>query len=291
MFFKETFSKVLSDINSTYSTMTDFANVAKLDRSYISKYINQKLKNPPTPKQLEKIANASNNIITYEQLMRICGYFGNIRGDRLKSCRLRKNLSISEVANAVGTSSRKISFWENGHDYNIDFETSCKLADFYNVSFEWLSGFNVDEQNLSNKLKEISLPDENITKIPVLGIVKAGYNYLADENIIGYVTVNDSLNTNEFFALEVKGNSMEPLIYEKDIAIVKKQNDFENGDIVVALINGDEATIKRAYKTDDGLILQAINSSIQPLVFNKNDIETMPVRISGIVYNITRKFK
>ena len=74
MFDKETFSNVLKKINSTYSTMTEFAQKADFDRTYISKYINMKLDNPPSPKILEKIANASNNITSYVDLMIICGY-------------------------------------------------------------------------------------------------------------------------------------------------------------------------------------------------------------------------
>lgn len=140
MFFKDEFAEILSKINDSYSTMTEFANTAKLDRTYISKYINKKLSNPPTPKILEKIANASKGITSYEQLMRICGYFGNIRGDRLKSCRLSRNLSLSEVANTVGISTRKLSLWENGHDYNMDIETTEKLAKLYSVDFNWLFG-------------------------------------------------------------------------------------------------------------------------------------------------------
>ena len=129
-------------------------------------------------------------------------------------------------------------------------------------------------------------------KIPVLGVVKAGYDYLAEENVIGYVTVNDSsLKNEDFFALKVKGDSMVPDIYENDIAIIKKQNDFENGDYVVALINGEEATIKRGYKTDTGLLLQPVNSSFEPLIFNKYEINNIPVKIIGVVYNITRSFK
>ena len=74
MFNQNKFSNILSQINSTYSTMTDFGKKASFDRTYISKYINKKLKNPPTPKILEKIANASNGIISYNELMEICGY-------------------------------------------------------------------------------------------------------------------------------------------------------------------------------------------------------------------------
>ena len=84
---------------------------------------------------------------------------------------------------------------------------------------------------------------------------------------------------------------MENIIFEGDIAVVKKQNDFENGDIVVAIINGNEATIKKAYKTDNGLLLQPANASIEPLMFTKKEIEDIPVIIIGVVYNIIRKFK
>lgn len=144
---------------------------------------------------------------------------------------------------------------------------------------------------LENYKKFIKV-NEKVDKIPVLGIVKAGYDYLADENIIDYVSVTDSnLNNQDFFALKVKGNSMVPEIYENDIAIVKKQADFENGDYVVALINGEEATIKTGYKTDTGLLLRPANNAVPPLVFDKNDIEKLPVKIIGVVYNITRSFK
>lgn len=140
MFFKDNFSEILKAINNTYKNMTEFSENAKFDRTYISKYINKKLDNPPSPKILEKIANASNGITSYENLMRICGYFGNIRGDRLKSCRLSRNLSLDEVASKVEISTKKLSLWENGHDYNMDIKITEKLANLYNVDFNWLMG-------------------------------------------------------------------------------------------------------------------------------------------------------
>lgn len=74
MFNQYYFAYILKQINNSYDTMTDFGKSAAFDRTYISKYINQKLSNPPTPKILEKIAKASHGITTYEELMIICGY-------------------------------------------------------------------------------------------------------------------------------------------------------------------------------------------------------------------------
>lgn len=198
-------------------------------------------------------------------------------GEKLKRLRKEKNLSQIDLADKVGVTRSSIANYETGRNYPAN-DILTKFATLFNVSIDYLVDDNFN-----------GIPKNHI---PVLGIVKAGYNYLAEENIIGYVSINDNtLDSEDFFALVVKGNSMEPIIYEKDIAIVKKQEDFENGDIVVALINGEEATIKRAYKNERGIVLQPANPMIEPLEFNKNQIVNLPIKIIGIVYNITRKFK
>lgn len=180
-----------------------------------------------------------------------------------------------DLMNDLVLSSSTVSDWCNAKKYPR-MGTVQMLADYLEI----LKSDLIEERN------------KKTDKIPVLGIVKAGYDYLAEENIIGYISVNDnSLKSEDCFALKVKGNSMVPEIYENDIAIIKKQSDFENGDYVVALINGDEATLKRAYKTDTGLLLQPVNPSFAPLIFDKNDINTLPVEIIGVLYNITRSFK
>lgn len=79
MFDKDLFCEILKKINNEYDSMTEFAKAASLDRSYISKYINKKLNNPPTPKILSGIANASKSLVTYDELMDICGYL-NLSG-------------------------------------------------------------------------------------------------------------------------------------------------------------------------------------------------------------------
>ena len=189
------------------------------------------------------------------------------------------NKSRNDIAKITNVPYSTVSSWCNALFYpRID--KIEMLANYFNI----LKSDLVED-------KDRKETNSNI-KIPLLGIVKAGYDYLAEENIIDYVSVTDSsLNNNDFFALRVKGNSMVPEIYENDIAIVKKQDDFENGDYVVALVNGDEATIKKGYKTDSGLLLQPINQSVTPLIFDKETIKSMPVKIIGVVYNISRSFK
>ena len=74
MFDIKKFSTILQKISDSYSSITEFAKKSEVNRTYLSKYINMKLDSPPTPKILEKIANSSNGMTTYEELMKICGY-------------------------------------------------------------------------------------------------------------------------------------------------------------------------------------------------------------------------
>lgn len=83
---------------------------------------------------------------------------------------------------------------------------------------------------------------------------------------------------------------MAPIFVEDDIVIIKKQDDFENGDIVVALVNGDEATIKKGKKGDNSILLQPLNPNYEPLIFTYDEMKTIPVTIIGIVKQLKRDF-
>lgn len=83
---------------------------------------------------------------------------------------------------------------------------------------------------------------------------------------------------------------MSPVLVENDIVIIKKQNDFENGDIVVAIVNGDEATIKKGKKSENSILLQPLNPNYEPLIFTYDEMKTIPVIIVGIVKQLKREF-
>ena len=89
---------------------------------------------------------------------------------------------------------------------------------------------------------------------------------------------------------KLKGDSMAPVLIEDDIVIIKKQDDFENGDIVVAIVNGDEATIKKGKKSESKILLQPFNTNYDPLIFTEEEMDTIPVRIVGIVKQLKREF-
>ncbi len=78
-FDREKFSNILNEIYKIYPNQRNFANAMGTSRGYLSQYINQKLKNPPTPKILEKIALNSHGLTTYDELMTICGYIDTMQ--------------------------------------------------------------------------------------------------------------------------------------------------------------------------------------------------------------------
>ena len=83
---------------------------------------------------------------------------------------------------------------------------------------------------------------------------------------------------------------MSPVLIENDIIVIKEQHDFENGDLVVAVINTNDITIKKVQKSDAGIVLQSFNPHYTPLFFTHSDIENLTVKIIGIVKQLRRKF-
>lgn len=129
------------------------------------------------------------------------------------------------------------------------------------------------------------------TVINVLGRVAAGIPIDAIEDIIDTEEIKEELaKTGKFFGLQIQGDSMTPGICNGDIVIVRQQDDAESGDIVIATINGDEATCKRLRKYKEGIELISNNPSYQPFEFTNEEIKEKPVRIIGKVVELRRKF-
>ncbi len=106
-----------------------------------------------------------------------------------------------------------------------------------------------------------------IVNIPMIGTVTAGQPILATENIEGYFPLlSEDMPRGETFMLKVKGESMINVgIYDGDQIIVKRQPTADNGDIVVALIDGS-ATVKTYYKEDGHFRLQPENDTMDPII-------------------------
>ena len=213
---------------------------------------------------------------------------------RLKQAMDLRGIKASELSEKAKIPKSAISQYLSGL-YEAKQKSIFKLANVLDVSEGWLMGLDVPMERISDDLKKIgAIPLSEIatTKIPVLGTVKAGYNYLARENIIDYIAFKvDGTDKENYYALNIVGDSMEPLFDNGDTVIVHKQDDFENGDNCVVLINGEEATVKKVYKGNTGLELKAVNPYYPPRIFTKEEIKDLPVKVIGVVEKSIRNFK
>lgn len=220
-------------------------------------------------------------------------------GDIIKQYREEHKMSLQDFANLIGTSRSYIHMLEKNVNpstnkpINPSIETLKLLANAMNMDLEFLlKQLDSDQQiYLSEEeyKKQFTKPKKYVTAeqwqdidelgnpishIPLVGTVKAGYDYLAQENWIGTVDVETSLvgDGKDYFALKVIGDSMQPVLFEDDIVIVHKQNDIESGQVGIILIDGEEATIKKIVKHEDYIELIAFNS-YYPIKKLTKDIE------------------
>lgn len=121
----------------------------------------------------------------------------------------------------------------------------------------------MDKQN-----RAIRLHGSASLKVPLVGTVTAGQPITAIENIASYISyVPEKHHSGELFALHVRGESMiNAGILDGDIVIVEQCETAENGEIVVALVNDDEATVKRFYKENGHYRLQPENDTMEPII-------------------------
>lgn len=215
-----------------------------------------------------------------------------MKWDKFKEERLKKGLNQVEFAKIFNVTKQTVSNWESGKR-KPDNDTIVKIANFFDVTTDYLLGNdskkNTDDTDLFNLKGDVrflkKVKDSDMVKIPVLGAIRAGMPLYADENIIDYEYVHQEelVMGEETFFLEVKGDSMiNARILDGDRVRIRKQSYLENnGDIMAVRVNGDEATLKRVYRQQNGLVLQSENPKYAPMFFSKEDVEILPVEIIG----------
>lgn len=178
--------------------------------------------------------------------------------------------TIRELCNLCGLSSTATMFV---HLKNLTNKGYIKQTE---------NKFRTIELNVPN---EYSKNNDSVVEVPLLGKVAAGNPIEAIENPDNYFSLPKELipQNNEVFTLEVNGESMINVgIFDGDIVIVKKQNVANNGEIIVALTDENEVTLKRFYKEKDHIRLQPENDFLDPIILPN-------VKILGKAIGLYRK--
>lgn len=209
-------------------------------------------------------------------------------GKILRTLRIENDLTQIQLAHKLGVAFSTISMYERG-EREPDFETLESIADFFNVTMDYLHG----KSNVKTSDRfGLNLPSPNITQsyttFPVIGEVAAGYDYPALEDWEGDTVEIPSeylkgRRPEDFFVLRVKGDSMYPDFQDGDKVLVLKQSTMNySGQVGVVIYNDDMGTLKRVeYKMgEDWMRLIPINPSYPPIKILDEDLEHC--RVLGI---------
>ena len=202
-------------------------------------------------------------------------------GDRIKKYRLSLGISQVSLADKAAISKQTLYKYENGIITNIPTDKIEVIASALNTTPADLMGWTDDH----------AMPRTKAVRIPVLGRVAAGIPINAIEEILDWEEIPEKMaRQGEFFGLQIKGDSMSPRIMNGDVVIVRKQDDADTGDIVIAIINGDDGCCKKLKKTGNEIVLISLNPAYSPMVFTETESDTIPVRIIGKVVELRGKF-
>jgi repressor LexA len=181
--------------------------------------------------------------------------------------------SFEEIGDGLGLSSLATV-----HKHISNLEKKGLLTRDYNKSR------SIDLLPPKGRLKQAMSVNTGIV-LPLVGRIAAGQPIEAVENP-ETISLADFVRSKEVFVLEVRGESMQDEhIVDGDYVLVEKTKVAHNGDIVVALVDGSDATLKRFYREDDNIRLQPSNVNMQPII-----VPAASVAIQGRVIGVLRKY-
>lgn len=219
-------------------------------------------------------------------------------GQRLKMLREKRGQSQEDIAKLIGVG--RTTYLKYESDENKPTRKLKELSHLFNVTTDYIMCLSDNPHGTpfagqdgkhfllfaGQAKNEIPPPTDNI-KIPIIGSVKCGYDGLAYEYLDGYVMIDNTKHHGDIKAFRCRGDSMTGLgIFDGDIAIVRVQDDVDNGDLAIVIVDGDEGTLKRVRKQEGAIILESANPSYPPRVFTGEDMNK--VRVVGKVVEIRR---
>lgn len=263
MFDQDKFSEIITKIKDFYGSVSDFANAASVGRSYLSKYKNKRIPAPPTPKVLERIAEASNGITDYDELMQVCGY-------------LNSNMSSKDIMaqNICKEYENKIDSLYTDIDKDFIFELLIKqdehnatvlntLNDYIQINYGNTDSakelFNIIEE-IDRRIKEL-LNNQGSMGIPLFSISKVNMFK------VGYFPFEE--NTNDYIAVKATTDKMLPLLGIDDIAVIHLQENIVDGQTLLLLIDDSYYDIAKIFSEANICKLYFMNSKFEELELSR----------------------
>jgi len=201
---------------------------------------------------------------------------------RIKQLREELGKSKAQVARELQIPYTTFVNYEN-EAREPNSEVLIMIANYFHVSVDYLIGRTENRHGNSLPVSNL-VPLKHIIKVPIIGRIACGSPILAEQNYEGQTFCPDEVNAD--FALRCQGDSMiDANIQDGDIVFIKETPEVENGEIA-AVVVGEEATLKKVYYHGDTVTLIPANSSYEPMVFKKDEIND--IRICGKAVAILR---
>lgn len=200
-------------------------------------------------------------------------------GDKIRMLRKRKGLTQTELGEKLGVKTNAVSKCECGRVEDIPMSKVKAMS----VLFDVTPSFLIDDEQLPSNATPLDV--HSFHRIPILGRIAAGLPLYAEQNIEGY-TLTDLNGGAEYFALRVKGDSMNAArIQEGDVLIVRRQEEVENGEVAVVMVGEDDATVKRFYSAGNTVTLmpQSTNPQHQAQMY---DLRKTKIKVLGKVVKV-----
>lgn len=198
--------------------------------------------------------------------------------NNIKFLRKKKGLTQAQLCKVLNIAQPTLSGYETGN-YEPDQDTLGRIADYFGVTVDFILGrenhTTIDTTPRAIQIKDLAIQDEvelnDIFRIPLLGSVVAGVPIEAQEDLEGYVYINFRPKE-EYFALRVHGDSMiNAGIRDNSVLIVHKQPVATCGDIVVAMLNGEQTVKRFKIFGDCNIFLMPENPEFEPIPVLKGD--------------------
>lgn len=208
--------------------------------------------------------------------------------NRIKELRYEHKISQAKLAQIANVHQTAVSQWEKGRT-SPDIDSAKAICRHFNVSLDWLLGYGSDQNNV----EAAAYTAPSVIRIPVLGRIPAGVPMEAIEDILDYEEAPADWTRGDkvFFALKLRGDSMFPEYRDGDIVIFRRQETCESGEDCAVMVNGNDATFKRVYRNESGIILQPLNPAYPAIPYSNEQILNLPVRVIGVVWEIRRKMR
>lgn len=207
-------------------------------------------------------------------------------GKKIRELRKTNKITQEELAKIIGTTKQNIYKYETGIVTNIPSDKIEAIAKALNTTPAYLMGWeeNSDvkpETNLSGS----SIPD-HIYMIPVFDSVSAGFGALAEDYVVDYMPaeIRCGSEAGNYIYINVKGDSMSPLIDDGSRILVHKQESVDSGSVAVVLVDGEEALVKKVNYGKTWIELISINPYYPPRRFENEEV--LRLRVLGLVKGI-----